>query len=85
MTIQITLQGPTNDFLSRLLNIIHKLRLLRRQQNSAYPQIYLVKEDGDPGMRMWFLSHLIQDRFDAVPSYHQFLSLMRDEISKISV
>ncbi len=47
--------------------------------------MYLVLEEGDPGMKMWFLSHLVQDRFDNVMSYHQYLSTLREEVSKISV
>jgi protein transport protein SEC24 len=47
--------------------------------------MYLVKEDGDPGMKMWFLSHLIHDRYESIPSYHQFISLLKDTVGKISV
>jgi protein transport protein SEC24 len=67
------------------MNMVDKIRELRMYQNSCSPQTYLVKEDGDPGMKMWFLSHLVQDRFDNVMSYHQYISSLRDEISKISV
>ncbi len=69
----------------RVNHLVEKIKILRLAQNSTSPLLYLVKDDGDPGMRMWFLSHLIQDRFENVPSYHQFLSLMREQVTKISV
>ena len=67
------------------MNVINKIRQTRLYVNSSFPQVYLVLEEGDPGMKMWFLSHLVQDRFDNVMSYHQYLSTLREEVGKISV
>jgi protein transport protein SEC24 len=47
---------------------------------TAYPHVFIVKEDGDPGLRLWFLSHLIEDRTDSNHSYPQFLSLLREQV-----
>lgn len=46
-----------------------------------YPQLYIVKEDGDPPLRMWALSAMIQDRADSLPSYHQFITSLKDKVS----
>ncbi|KAF7726762.1 COPII subunit [Apophysomyces ossiformis] len=66
--------------LNRKVNLlIAKIREMRR--GNYYPQLYLIKEDGDPALRMWFLSHLIEDRTDNVLSYQQFLQLLKDKVS----
>lgn len=45
-----------------------------------YPHLYIVKEDGEPPLRLWALSCLIQDRADVLPSYQQFISQLRDKV-----
>jgi protein transport protein SEC24 len=45
-----------------------------------YPHLYVVKEDGDPGLRIWAASTLVEDRSDQAPSYQQFLQQVRDKV-----
>lgn len=45
-----------------------------------YPHLYIVKEDGEPALRLWALSCLIQDRADVLPSYQQFISQLKDKV-----
>ena len=45
-----------------------------------YPHLYIVKDDGEPPLRLWALSMLIQDRADVLPSYQQFLSSLKDKV-----
>lgn len=45
-----------------------------------WPHLYLVKEDGEPALRQWALSMLIQDRGDMTPSYQQYLNLLREKV-----
>ncbi|KAG0172660.1 COPII subunit [Apophysomyces sp. BC1034] len=71
-----TLETPLNKKANMLID---KIREMRR--GNYYPQLYLIKEDGDPALRMWFLSHLIEDRTDNVLSYQQFLQLLKDKVS----
>ncbi|KAI7857975.1 hypothetical protein BDC45DRAFT_603034 [Circinella umbellata] len=59
--------------------IIGKIREMRR--GNYYPTLYLIKEDGDPYLRLWFLSHLIEDRTDNIMSYQQFLQHIKDRVS----
>ena len=47
-----------------------------------YPHLYIVKEDGDPGLRIWAASTLIEDRSDQSPSYPQFLQQLREKVQK---
>ena len=45
-----------------------------------YPHLYVVKEDGDPGLRIWAASTLVEDRSDQTASYVQFLQQLRDKV-----
>jgi protein transport protein SEC24 len=73
-----------NDSSVRLHNLIQNTRNLRIRTATCYPHLYIVREDGDPNMRMWFLSHLIEDRLDTNHSYPQFLAAVRDKIPKVN-
>ncbi|KAG2228581.1 hypothetical protein INT48_000001 [Thamnidium elegans] len=69
--------------LNRKVNtLVGKLREMRR--GNYYPTLYLVKEDGDPYLRLWFLAHLIEDRTDNIMSYQQFLQHIKDRVSSSS-
>lgn len=51
------------------------------RRTSYYSQLYIVKEDGDPALRLWFLSHLIEDRAEPIMSYYQYLGYLKDRVS----
>jgi len=74
-----TLPVLETDFSQKINAIIGKTRESRR--GIYYPQLYIVKEDGDPALRLWFLSHIIEDRTDTVMSYYQWLALLKDKVS----
>ncbi|KAF8965024.1 CPII coat sec24 protein [Flammula alnicola] len=73
-----TLRPLENPFSQRINAIIQKIRELRR--GAYYPHLYIVKEDGEPPLRLWALSMLIQDRADMLPSYQQFISSLKDKV-----
>jgi len=50
-----------------------------------YPHLYVVKEDGDPGLRIWAASMLIEDRSEQAPSYMQFLQQLREKVGLLGV
>ncbi len=75
---QTTLPLLENPFSQRLNAIVQKTREMRR--GVYYPHLYIVKEDGEPPLRLWALSCLIQDRADVLPSYQQFISQLRDKV-----
>ena len=58
--------------------IIQKTREMRR--GVYYPQLYVVKEDGEMPLRLWALSLLVQDRADVLPSYRQFITQLKDKV-----
>ncbi|CAG8554291.1 7755_t:CDS:10 [Diversispora eburnea] len=72
-----TLPQLDNLFSQRVNSIIGKTRESRR--GVYHPHLYIVKEDGDPSIRLWFLSHIIEDRTDTVMSYHQWLGTLKDK------
>ncbi|CAG8673381.1 14942_t:CDS:2, partial [Acaulospora colombiana] len=72
-----TLPQLDNPFSQRVNVIIGKTRESRR--GVYYPHLYIVKEDGDQSLRLWFMSHIIEDRTDTVMSYHQWLAHLKDK------
>ncbi len=63
-------------------NIIQEIRQRRLVMATSYPHIYVVKEDGDPSLRAWFLSHLVEDRTESIHSYPQYLGYLREQLAK---
>ncbi len=76
--VQTTLPELENPFSQRLNAVVQKTREMRR--GVYYPHLYVVKEDGEPPLRLWALSCLIQDPADVLPSYQQFISQLRDKV-----
>lgn len=81
---QATLPMLQNTFSQQVNGIIGKIRRTRLTMATIYPTLYVVKEDGDPALRMWFLSHMIEDRGDGTLSYAQYLTNLREQVAKIS-
>ncbi|KAG7448674.1 CPII coat sec24 protein [Guyanagaster necrorhizus] len=74
-----TLPILENPFSQRVNAIIQKTREMRR--GVYYPHLYVVKEDGEPPLRLWALSAFIQDRLDVLPSYHQFIGSLKEKVN----
>lgn len=78
---QTTLPVLDNPFSQRVNAIVQKTREMRR--GPYWPHLYIVKEDGEPPLRLWALSCLIQDRADVLPSYQQFIGQLKDKVRSI--
>ncbi|KAJ7081681.1 protein transporter SEC24 [Mycena crocata] len=76
-----TLPVLDNPFSQRINAVIQKTREMRR--GVYYPHLYVVKEDGEPPLRLWALSALIQDRADVLPSYQQFISSLKEKVNGV--
>jgi protein transport protein SEC24 len=72
-----------NPFSQRVSAVVQKTREMRR--GVYYPQLYVVKEDGEMPLKLWALSLLIQDRADVMPSYQQFITQLKDKVCMMSV
>ncbi len=76
------LQELDTDMNHRLLTLVKEIQSSRLRTMTVYPTTYIVREDGDPNMRAWFLSFMVEDRLDTTPSYPQFLAQLREQIAK---
>ncbi|KAI5475328.1 hypothetical protein MNV49_001632 [Pseudohyphozyma bogoriensis] len=74
-----TLPQLENAFSQRVNAIIGKVREARR--GPYYPHLYVVKEDGEPSLRQWALSCLIEDRMEQLPSYNQWIGQLKDKVN----
>lgn len=73
-----TLPYLDNPMSEKVNAIVQKTREMRR--GVYYPHLYVVKDDGEPALRLWALSALIHDRHDVLPSYQQFMSSLKDKV-----
>ena len=71
----LAFKNQVNESVGSLLSGIRSERI---RLSGFSPYLYLVKEDGDSALRMWFLSHLIEDRYEANLSYPQWMQMLRD-------
>ena len=72
-----------NDFSERVRAIIAKSRDHRAKGvgSITVPHLYVVKEDGEPGLKLWAQTMLVEDRADQMPSLLQFLGEMRGRVN----
>jgi protein transport protein SEC24 len=78
-----TLPVLDNPFSQRVNAIVGKTRELRR---GVYrPHLYIVKSDAEPALRSWALSLLIEDRMDKMSSYAQFLTTIKNKVSRDAI
>lgn len=77
---KFTMPQLDNPFSTRLNAIIAKTRELRR---GVYrPHLYVVKSDAEPALRSWALSLLVEDRMDHMSSYAQYLTTVKNKVSR---
>jgi protein transport protein SEC24 len=41
----------------------------------------VIREDGDPALRIWAIASLVEDRTEHTESYHQFLQILRQKVN----
>jgi protein transport protein SEC24 len=44
------------------------------------PHLYVVKEDGEPGLRLWAQTMLVEDRADQSVSLVQWMGSLREKV-----
>lgn len=79
-----TLPILENDFNERVRAVIEKSRDHRSRGVGSIivPHLYIVREDGEPGMRLWAQTMLVEDRADQGVSLKQWLTTLREKVSK---
>lgn len=72
-----------NDFNERVRAIVEKSRDHRSRGVGSIivPHLYVVREDGEPGMRLWAQSMLVEDKADQSASLQQWLGTVREKVS----
>jgi protein transport protein SEC24 len=77
-----TLPILENDFNERVRAIIAKSRDHRSRGvgSIVVPHMYVVKEDGEPGLRLWAQTMLVEDRADQGVSLQQWMGMMREKV-----
>ena len=78
-----TLPVLENDFNERVRAVIEKSRDHRSKGvgSIVVPHLYVVREDGEPGIRLWAQTMLVEDRADQGVSLSQWLGMMREKVS----
>ncbi|KAI9188184.1 COPII subunit [Blastocladiella emersonii ATCC 22665] len=80
----LSLPATGHPFADRLANLVAKIRDDALLHNSRWPTAFVVKEDGDPALRMWTLAMLVEDRHEFGPSLPQFLNQLREKVAAFS-
>ena len=77
-----TLPTLENDFNDRVRAVIEKSRDHRAKGvgSIVVPHLYVVREDGEPGIRLWAQTMLVEDRADQGVSLKQWLGTMREKV-----
>lgn len=63
----------------RIRRVISKLR--QKSDSITWQSLFIIKEDGDPALRLWASTFLVEDRTQDIPSYYQFLTSIRDKLN----
>lgn len=77
-----TLPVLENDFNERVRAVVEKSRDHRSKGCGSIivPSLYVVREDGEPGMRLWAQSMLVEDRADQGVALTQWMGNLRDKV-----
>jgi protein transport protein SEC24 len=71
-----------NDFNGRVRNVIEKSRDARAKGvgSIVVPPLYVVREDGEPSLRLWATTLLVEDRADQGSSVQQWMHTLREKV-----
>lgn len=78
------LEGPGSEFNERVRNVISKSRDHSKSKHVGsitVPHLYVVRGDGEPALRLWAQTMLIEDRADQSVGLGQFLAQMREKVN----
>jgi protein transport protein SEC24 len=77
-----TLAELDNDFNERVRAVIQKSKDYKSKGVGSIvsPQLCVVKEDGEPALRLWAQSLLVEDRADQGVSLQQWMGSLREKV-----
>ncbi|CCC09463.1 unnamed protein product [Sordaria macrospora k-hell] len=78
-----TLPELDNDFNERVRNVIAKSRDHKSKGvgSITLPHLYVVREDGEPSLKLWAQTLLVEDRADQGMSFQQWMGMLREKVS----
>jgi protein transport protein SEC24 len=78
-----TLPELDNDFNERVRAVIQKSRdhLSRGVGSVTVPHLHVVREDGEPSLKLWAQTLLVEDRADQAMSLAQWMGSLREKVS----
>lgn len=71
-----------NDFNEKVRAVIEKSRDHRAKGvgSIVVPHLYVVREDGEPSLRLWAQTLLVEDRADQGVSLAQWMGMLREKV-----
>ena len=80
-----TLPLLENEFNERVRAVVEKSRDHRSKGVGSIivPPLYVIREDGEPSLKLWAQTLLVEDRADQALSLQQWIGLMREKVSKV--
>lgn len=77
-----TLPEVDNEFNQRVRAVVEKSRDHRAKGvgSMIVPHLYVVREDGEPGLRLWALTMLVEDRADQSVSLDQWMGTLQEKL-----
>ncbi len=77
-----TIPELDNDFNERVRAVIQKSRdhLAKGVGSVTVPHLYIVREDGEPSLKLWAQTLLVEDRADQGMSFGQWMGVMREKV-----
>ncbi|KAH8590875.1 hypothetical protein B0O99DRAFT_520657 [Bisporella sp. PMI_857] len=78
-----TLPALDNDFSERVRTVLQKSRDYRSRGvgSIVVPHLYVIREDGEPTLKLWAQTLLVEDRADQGMSFQQWMGSLRDKVS----
>ncbi|PQE14422.1 Sec23 Sec24 trunk domain-containing protein [Rutstroemia sp. NJR-2017a BBW] len=78
-----TLPELDNDFSERVRAVFQKARDYRSRGvgSIVVPHLYVVREDGEPSLKLWAQTLLVEDRADQGMSFQQWMGTLREKVS----
>jgi len=72
-----------NDFNERVRAVIQKSRDYKSRGVGSIivPHLYIVREDGEPSLKLWAQTLLVEDRADQGLSFQQWMGNLREKVS----
>jgi protein transport protein SEC24 len=77
-----TLPELDNDFSERVRAVVEKSRDHRSLGvgSITLPHLYVVRQDGEPSLKIWAETLLVEDRGEGGPAVQQWLGMLREKV-----